>query len=153
MLRNSWPSPKPQIGPTRAAISSPNSLRTRMLLRLVAGRQHDQVGGERLAALHPHAVGDEGFDIGKLDQPDRAAGDQIGAADVEIIAAAAGEVFELPAGAAVAEIELEADRVSPSSSSLSSFFDCSVSITWLRLRQRQRHRGRDQVVILQRPSL
>ena len=29
MLRNSWPSPNPQIGPIRATTSSPNSLRTR----------------------------------------------------------------------------------------------------------------------------
>ena len=29
MLRSSWPSPKPQIGPTRSATASPNSFRTR----------------------------------------------------------------------------------------------------------------------------
>ncbi len=34
---------------------------------------------------------------------------QVGATDVEIIAAAAGEVFELPAGVVLAEVELEAD--------------------------------------------
>ena len=46
MLRSSWLSPNPQIGPTRAVTSSPNSLRTRSSWRLVAGRQHDQIGGE-----------------------------------------------------------------------------------------------------------
>src|SRR6266852_9561697 len=78
-------------------------------LALVAGRQHDQIGGKRFAALHPRALGDKTLDIGKLLQGDLAADDEIRAADVEIIAAAAGEIFELPAGVAVAEIELEAD--------------------------------------------
>src|SRR3984893_9846552 len=82
-------------------------LANQMFLRHIAGRQHDQVGGQRLAALHPRAGGDKAFDTGKLSQPDLAARDQIGAADVEIIAAAAGEIFELPAGAAFAVIELE----------------------------------------------
>src|SRR6266481_964547 len=77
-------------------------------LAFVSGRQHDQIGGKRLAALHPRAVGDKTFDIGKLLQGDLAFDDQIGAADIEIIAAAAGEIFELPAGVAVAEVELEA---------------------------------------------
>src|SRR5204863_9292587 len=78
-----------------------------IFLRLVAGRKHDQVGGKRLAALHRHAFSTEAFDVGKLSESDLAARDQIGAADVEIIAAAAAQIFELPAGAAVAEIELE----------------------------------------------
>ncbi len=65
-------------------------------LALVAGREHDQTGRDRLAALHLRAAGDEGVDIGKLFQRDLALDDQIGAADVEIIAAAAGEVLELP---------------------------------------------------------
>ena len=77
-------------------------------LSLIASRQHDQVGGENLAASHPRAIGDEFSDVGKLRQPHLAVDDQIGAADVEIIAAAARQVFELPAGAVVAEIELEA---------------------------------------------
>ena len=63
MLRNSCPSPNPQIGPTRVGDLLAEQLAHQMLLRLVAGRQHDQVGGQRLAALHPHAFGDKGFDI------------------------------------------------------------------------------------------
>ena len=49
--------------------------------------------------------------IGELLQRDIALDDQVGAADVEIIAAAAGEIFELPAGIVLAEIELEADAL------------------------------------------
>ena len=82
-----------------------------IFLPLVAGRQHDQVGGNGLAVLHLRALGDEAFDVGKLLQRDLALDDQVGAADVEIIAAAAGEIFELPAGAVLAEIELEADAL------------------------------------------
>jgi hypothetical protein len=37
----------------------PEQFSHQMLLALVAGRQHDQVGGERLAALHPGAFGDK----------------------------------------------------------------------------------------------
>src|SRR5580704_10829838 len=59
-----------------------------IFLWLVAGRQHDQVGGERLAAFHPRAPGDKCLDIRKLLQRNLAARDQVGAADVEIIAAA-----------------------------------------------------------------
>src|SRR5258708_36459932 len=80
-------------------------------LSLVAGRQHDQIGGQRLAALHPRALGDKTLDIGKLPERDLAADDEIRAAHVEIIAAAAGQIFELPAGGAVAEIEFEADAL------------------------------------------
>src|SRR5258706_13450772 len=78
-----------------------------MLLAIAAARQEDQVGGKRLAALHPGAFGDKGFDIRKLPQPDLAAHDQIGAADVEIVAAAAREIFELPPGTVFAGVELE----------------------------------------------
>ena len=48
-------------------------------------------------------------DIGELDQSDLAVGDQVRAADIETVAAAAGQVLELPAGAVLAEVELEAD--------------------------------------------
>src|SRR5260221_1049187 len=61
-----------------------------IFLGLVAGRQHDQVGGKLLAALHPRTIGCEHLDIRKLLQGDLAARDQIGAADIEIITAAAG---------------------------------------------------------------
>ena len=68
MLRSSCSSPKPQIGPTRSAISSPNSLRDQVLLALVAGRQHDQIGGMRSPTAHPRAVGGEAVDVGELRQ-------------------------------------------------------------------------------------
>src|SRR6266850_8217707 len=84
-----------------------------MFLALVAGRQHDQVGGKRLAAAHPRSPGDELRDIGKLHQTNLAFGNQIGTADIEIIAAAAGEVLELPARSVFAEIELESPPRQP----------------------------------------
>ena len=37
----------------------PEQFSHQVLLALVAGRQHDQVGGKRLAALHPDAFGDK----------------------------------------------------------------------------------------------
>ena len=113
MLRSSWPSPKPQMVPTRFIDGFAEQQPHQFLLALVAGRQHDQIGGDGLAVLHPGAVGDKAFDIGELLQLDIALDDQVGAADVEIIAAAAGEVFELPAGIVLAEIELEAGARQP----------------------------------------
>src|SRR3954469_20231081 len=80
-----------------------------IFLRLVTGREHDQIGGNSRAVLHPGALGDEALHLGKLPELDRALDDEVGAADVEIIAAPTGEIFELPAGAGLAEIELEAD--------------------------------------------
>src|ERR1700681_2140851 len=35
-------------------------------LTFVSGREHDQIGGQRLAAFHSRARGDKTFDIGKL---------------------------------------------------------------------------------------
>ena len=101
-----------------------------MFLALVAGRQHDQIGGKRLAAGHPCAFRNEFFDIGKLPERD-IADDQIGTADVEIIAAAAGEIFELPAGAVFAEIELEADALQPIEQRLVEFLRLFGQEAWL----------------------
>src|SRR5262245_50999839 len=84
-----------------------------MLLPLVAGRQHDQVGGKRFAATHECACRHEGGDIGELRQSDLAFDDQIRTTDVEVVAAAAGEVLELPPGSVFAEIELEAAALEP----------------------------------------
>ena len=44
ILRNSSPSPNPQIRPTRVATSMPNNF-DQMLLSFVACRQNDQIGG------------------------------------------------------------------------------------------------------------
>jgi hypothetical protein len=106
-----------------------------------------------LAAAHPRALGGEFGDIGKLLEADLAFDDQVGAADVEIVAAAAGEVLELPAGTVVAEVEPEShplERIE------------QVLVEGLRLLgeqdvgfacQRKRHGRRDQVAVLQRRSL
>src|SRR6202012_5008985 len=92
----------------------------------------------------------EGLDVGELLQLDRARRDEVGAADIEVIAAATREVLELPAGIVLAIVEFESDA-------LESLEQGSVEL--LRLlgdhlmaapRQFERHRGRDQVVILER---
>src|SRR5262245_5018818 len=86
----------------------PEQFADQMLLPLVACRQHDQVGGKRLAATHERACRHEGGDIGELRQSDLALDDQIRTSDIEVVATAAGEVLELPPGSVFAEIELEA---------------------------------------------
>ena len=101
-------------------------------------------------SLHPRALGDEAFDIGKLLQRDLALGDQIGAADIEIIAAAAREIFELPAGVVLAEIELEADARQAVEQFLVELLRFLRHQRVALARQLQRHRGRDQVVVLER---
>src|SRR6267143_2286403 len=83
-------------------------LANQMLLSFVAACQHDQVRGERIAASHPRPLCDEPGDSGKLHQSYLAGNDQIGTADIEVVAAAAGEVLELPAGSVLPEIKLEA---------------------------------------------
>ena len=106
MLRSSWravvetPDAADALGDIRA-----EQLREQMIGPLVAGGEHEQIGLARGAVAQPHAVGfDIGFDIGRLDQLDLAVGDQLGGADVEIIAAAAGAEFQRPAGAVLADI-------------------------------------------------
>src|SRR5215831_10665529 len=84
-----------------------------IFLALVAGRQHDEIRGNGLAVAHPRARRDEAGDIGKLHQTDLARDDQIGAADVEVVPAAAGEVLELPTRPVLAEIELEPEPLEP----------------------------------------
>src|SRR5882672_1044701 len=78
MLRSSWPSPKPHTGPTRCAISPPNNLAT-------------------------SASWNELGDVGELHEAHLALDQQVGAADVEVVAAAARQVLELPAGVLLAE--------------------------------------------------
>src|SRR5712691_1231557 len=119
-------------------------------LAFVSGREHDQIGGKRFAALHPRAVGDKTLDIGKLLQGDLAFDDQIGAADIEIIAAAASEIFELPAGVAVAEIELEARAREAIEQFPVQSFRALGNNRMAFPGQRKRHRGSDEIVVLQR---
>ena len=57
--------------------------------------------------MHAGPVGDELVDIGELDQPDLAVGDQVRAADVEVVTAAALEILELPARTFGSEVKLE----------------------------------------------
>ena len=101
-------------------------------------------------SLHRCALGDETVDVGELLQPDLALDEQVGAADVEIIAAAAGQVLELPAGVVLAEIELEADALQPCEQVLVELPGFVAGQRVALARQLERHRGRDQVVILQR---
>ena len=117
--------------PTRFSDVCAEQLSHQLFLALVAGGEHDQVGGDDLAVLHPRAVGGEAVDIGKLLQRDIALDDQVGAADIEIIAAAAGEVFELPAGVVFAEIELEAGALQAFEQFLVERLDFSAVIAWL----------------------
>ena len=64
-------------------------------------------------SLQRQAIGRERLDVGRLDQADLAVGDQLGTADVEIIAAAAGAEFQRPAGAVLAEFEPETGPLQP----------------------------------------
>ena len=80
-------------------------------MAFVTGRQHDQIGGKRVAAAHPRPFSDKLGDIGKLHQSYFTFNDQIGTADIEVVAAAAGEVLELPARSVFAKIKLEPDAL------------------------------------------
>ena len=79
----------------------------RVLLTLVSGCEHDQVGRDRLAGFRSGAFGGEAVQLVVLDQPDRPRGNEIGASDVEIVAAPAREILELPSGSVGTEIEPE----------------------------------------------
>src|SRR4029450_8361466 len=86
-------------------------LANQIVLAFVAGRQHDQIGGKRIAGAHPRSLCDESSDIGKLHQSYLTFNDQIGTADIEVVASAAGEVLELPACSFFPEIKLEPDTL------------------------------------------
>ena len=96
------------------------------------------------------AAGGEGCDVVELAQRDLAVGDEIGAADIEIIAAAARQIFELPAGVALAVIQLESDPGKPVEQRLVEILRLLGQEDMTFPRQRHRHRRRDQVVIFQR---
>ena len=104
----------------------------------------------RRAVAHACAVGDEAFDVGELRQRDLALGDHVGAADIEVVAAAAREIFELPAGAVVAEVELEAAPREPVEQRLVELPALLGERDVALAHQRERHRGRDQVAVLGR---
>ena len=79
-----------------------------VLLVLVAGGEHDEVGRDGLAGGEAGALRGEAGDAVVLDEGDVAVGDEVGAADVEVVAAAAAEIHHLEAGFVFAEGELEA---------------------------------------------
>src|SRR5207249_425482 len=92
-------------------------------------------------------------ELGELREPDLAFGDEIGAADVEVVAAAASEVHELPAGSVLAETEPEALALEP-------LEELPVEVLRVlggedvRLSQKgERDRGGDEVAILERRAL
>src|SRR5262249_46204490 len=109
----------------------------------------DQIGVEDVAVAKSGAVGDEFRDVEELDQRDVAVDDQVGAADVEIIAAAAGQILELPTSAVVSKIEPEPALCESVEQRLVEFLrlrgqrDLGLSC------QRQRYRYCDQVAIFQ----
>src|SRR5262249_49028349 len=82
-----------------------------MLLALVSRRQNDEVCRQRLPIAHPRSLRDELGNVEKLCHSDLATDDQVGTADIEVIAAAAGEVLELPTRPVVPEIEFEASAL------------------------------------------
>src|ERR1700722_11120236 len=84
-----------------------------IFLTFVARRQNDQIGGKHFAGAHSRSLYDEGGDVGELHQPDFALNDQIGAADIEIVAATTGEILELPARSVLTEIKFESHPPEP----------------------------------------
>ena len=58
--------------PTRRRDVFAEQLLHQLFLRPVAGGEHDQIGGDDLAALHLSAFGDKRVDVGKLFQRDLA---------------------------------------------------------------------------------
>ncbi len=102
-------------------------LREQMIGALVAGGEHEQIGLARGAVAQLQTIGYIGFDIGGLDQLDLAVRDQLGGADVEVIAAAAGAKLQRPAGAVLAIFEPKARGLQPASSGASSRFTSSVT--------------------------
>src|SRR5207244_1244152 len=96
--------------PDRAdAIGDPvaEELAHEIALAFPAGRQDDEIRGQRLAVAQARASRGEPGDVRKLREADPAFGDEVRAADVEVVAAAARQVLELPAGAVFPEVELE----------------------------------------------
>src|SRR5437899_9549810 len=79
-----------------------------LLLALVARCQYDEVRRHGFAGTQACALSHEPVDVGELHEPYRAIDQEVRAANIEVVAAAAGEVLELPARAVVAEGEPEA---------------------------------------------
>src|SRR5437016_5273325 len=125
-------------------------LANQVLLSFVAACQHDQVRGERIAAAHPRSLGDERGDLGKLHQSYLTGNDQIGTADIEVVAATAGEVLELPAGSVFPEIKLEAHALEPIEKVLVHFLRLLGQEPVALPCQWKRYGSIDEVAVLQR---
>src|SRR5207302_6757951 len=118
----------------------------------VAGCQHDEIRGKRIAAAHLRPFCDKPGDIGKLHQSYLACDDQIGTADIEVVAAAAGEVLELPARSAFPEIKLEAHALERIEKVLVHFLRLLSQQPVALPRQGKRYGSIDEVAVLQRGS-
>lgn len=81
-----------------------------VLEAVVAGGEDDEVGGNDGAARHLCAVGDEAVNVRVRDDGDLAVDDEVGAADVEVVAAAGLQVLELPAVVLMVEAEAGAPQ-------------------------------------------
>src|SRR3954453_16337954 len=65
MLLSSPSAPMPQTGPMRSTIASPSAA-DELHLRIVAGRQNNEIGRNRRSILQKRPVGREAFDPIKL---------------------------------------------------------------------------------------
>ena len=85
-----------------------------------------------------------------MQEADRTADDQLGAADVEVVTAAACAVLKRPAGAAFAEVEPESGFLQAVQQWLVHLLDAIGDQLVRDLRQLKRHRHIDQVAIFER---
>ncbi|MCO5546654.1 hypothetical protein L7F22_000088 [Adiantum nelumboides] len=80
--------------------------------RPVAGGEHDEVGVELGAVGEPHPLLGELLHL-PADQLHLAVGDELGGADVDVVARAAAQVLHEQAGVVVAEVQLEPGLLQP----------------------------------------
>ena len=96
--------------------------------------------------------GDEFFDVAKLQQLDCAGHDQLGAADVEIVAAAAAQIHHLEAGLVLAVVQAEAAFFQSFEQRLVDFAAARGRHLIRALQHRIRKRRRQQVAIVERDA-
>src|SRR5947209_6695975 len=122
-------------------------------LRIVAGRQNNDIGRNRRAILQQRAIGDEALDPVILQKAQFPLDHQIRAARVEIVATTAAEILHLVAGLVLADIVPEADALEAFDHVLikreHALRDGLVALD----DQRRRRRRDDQVAVLQWSSL
>ncbi|NDG50505.1 MAG: SDR family oxidoreductase, partial [Rhodospirillales bacterium] len=123
------------------------------LLRIVAGRQDDEVGRHRRAIAQQRALGRKAFYPVILEQAHLTLDHEVGAARIEIVATAAPKILHLMASLVRAEIMLEADALE-ALNHLPVQRVHALGDGFVRLDdQRRRGGGDDQVAILERPAL